>query len=183
MFDIHELTTAQISAFTGKAALKALQNEHTFNLDLLVRESIQNSSDAAIDGVQVVKVYYNTGSFQNDDLSGYFDTITSKLDEKYGGKTCSYLEIRDLNTVGLTGETVKSKCTNDTKSNFMRLIFDMGKGQDQLNAGGNWGYGKTVYYRVGNGLVIYYSRIKKMRDMSRDSCLLLLKTRRKLMRF
>ena len=161
MFDIHELTTAQISAFTGKAALKALQNEHTFNLDLLVRESIQNSSDAAIDGAQVVKVYYNTGSFQNDALSVYFDTITSKLDEKYGGKTCSYLEIRDLNTVGLTGETVKSKCTNDTKSNFMRLIFDMGKGQDQLNAGGNWGYGKTVYYRVGNGLVIYYSRIKK----------------------
>ena len=82
MFDIHELTTAQISAFTGKAALKALQNEHTFNLDLLVRESIQNSSDAAIDGVQVVKVYYNTGSFQNDDLSAYFDTITSKLNEK-----------------------------------------------------------------------------------------------------
>ena len=161
MFDIHELTTAQISAFTGKAALKALQNEHTFNLDLLVRESIQNSSDAATDSAQVVKVYYNTGSFQNDDLSGYFDTITSKLDEKYGGKTCSYLEIRDLNTVGLTGETVKSKCTNDTKSNFMRLIFDMGKGQDQLNAGGNWGYGKTVYYRVGNGLVIYYSRIEK----------------------
>ena len=161
MFDIHELTTAQISAFTGKAALKALQNEHTFNLDLLVRESIQNSSDAAIDGAQVVKVYYNIGSFQNDALSVYFDTITSKLDEKYGGKTCSYLEIRDLNTVGLTGETVKSRCTNDTKSNFMRLIFDMGKGQDQLNAGGNWGYGKTVYYRVGNGLVIYYSRIKK----------------------
>ena len=59
MFDIHELTTAQISAFTGKAALKALQNEHTFNLDLLVRESIQNSSDAATDSAQVVKVYYN----------------------------------------------------------------------------------------------------------------------------
>ena len=42
----------------------------------------------------------------------------------------------------------------------MRLIYDMGKGQDQLNAGGNWGYGKTVYYRLGNGIVIYYSRIK-----------------------
>lgn len=160
MFDILKLTTEQISNFTGKAALKAIQNEHTFLLDLLVRESIQNSSDAAIPGEKVFKVFYNVGEFRNDNVSSCFKEITDKLNERYAGKTCKYLEVRDLNTVGLTGETLKSNCTNDTISNYMRLIYDMGKGQDQLNAGGNWGYGKTVYYRLGNGIVIYYSRIK-----------------------
>ena len=148
------------SAFRGSAALQALQNAHTFILDLLVRESIQNSSDAAINNTPVFQVFYKSGEFINKKLADYFDDeMESRLVDRYPS-TCSYLEIRDRNTVGLTGETVLSKRDNTTKSNFIRLIFDMGKGQDQINAGGNWGYGKTVYYRLGNGIVIYYSRIK-----------------------
>lgn len=160
MFDIKELTTAEISVFTGKAALKSMQNEHTFLLDLLVRESIQNSSDAAIKGDPVFFVFYNIGKYKNKDLSGYFTNIEEKLNDRFADEECSFIEIRDAKTIGLDGKTLKSECTNDTKSNYLRLIFDMGKGQDQLNAGGNWGYGKTVFYRVGNGIVIYYSRIK-----------------------
>ena len=75
MFDILKLTTEQISNFTGKAALKAIQNEHTFLLDLFVRESIQNSSDATILGEKVFKVFYNAGEFKNDDISSCFDEI------------------------------------------------------------------------------------------------------------
>ena len=160
MFDIKELTTAEISVFTGKAALKSMQNDHTFLLDLLVRESIQNSSDAALKDDPVFFVCYNFGKFNNKDLSGYFTSIEEKLNERFADKECSFIEIRDSKTAGLNGKTLKSECTNDTKSNYLRLIFDMGKGQDQMNAGGNWGYGKTVFYRVGNGIVIYYSRIK-----------------------
>lgn len=160
MFDIKELTTAEISVFTGKAALKAMQNEHTFLLDLLVRESIQNSSDAAIKDTQVFFVFYNIGKYKNNDLSPYFDVIGDKLNREFSGQELTYLEIRDSKTSGLDGETLKSKCTNNTQSNYMRLIFDMGKGQHQINAGGNWGYGKTVFYRLGNGIVIYYSRTK-----------------------
>lgn len=161
MFDIKELKINEgASVFSGSAALKVLQNEHTFILDLLVRESIQNSSDAAVKDAPVFFVFYKNGTFVNENLSRYFDEKTERrLNERYPSQ-CSYLEIRDANTVGLTGETVVSKRDNETKSNFIRLVFDMGKGQDQINAGGNWGYGKTVYYRLGNGIVIYYSRIK-----------------------
>lgn len=161
MFDIKELKINEgASVFSGSSALQVLQNEHTFILDLLVRESIQNSSDAAIKGTPVFQVFYNKGEFVNENLAPYFDINTeTRLKERYSAN-CSFLEIRDRNTVGLTGETILSKRDNTTKSNFIRLIFDMGKGQDQVNAGGNWGYGKTVYYRLGNGIVIYYSRIK-----------------------
>ena len=41
------------------------------------------------------------------------------------------------------------------------MIYDTGKRQTQTGAGGNWGFGKSVYYRVGIGIVIFYSRIKK----------------------
>lgn len=42
----------------------------------------------------------------------------------------------------------------------MQHIYDTGKRQTQAGAGGNWGFGKSVYYRVGIGIVIFYSRIK-----------------------
>lgn len=32
--------------------------------------------------------------------------------------------------------------------------------QTQEGAGGNWGFGKSVYYRVGIGIVVFYSRVK-----------------------
>ena len=60
MFDIKELKINEgASVFSGSSALQVLQNEHTFILDLLVRESIQNSSDAAIKGNPVFQVFYN----------------------------------------------------------------------------------------------------------------------------
>lgn len=160
MFEIDELKVNKPSVYRGSSALQALQNDHTFILDLLVRESIQNSSDAALEGAPVFRVLYKTGVFENQRLTVYFDKQTEqRLNARYS-PTCSYLEIRDNNTEGLTGETRQSLRNNSTKSNFIRLIFDMGDGQDRVNAGGNWGYGKTVYYRLGNGIVIYYSRIK-----------------------
>ena len=160
MFDIKELSINEPSVFTGSYALEGLQNNHTFLLDLLVRETIQNSSDAAIIEKPFYRVDYNQGSFRNDDLSWYFTRIEDKINERYRGQTCSFLEIRDTNTVGLTGSTEIYQRSNATKSNYLRLIFDMGKGQDQTGAGGRWGLGKTVCYRLGVGFVVYYSRIK-----------------------
>lgn len=49
---------------------------------------------------------------------------------------------------------------SDDHGNFFKLIFDTGKKQTQVGAGGNWGFGKSVYYRVGMGIVVFYSRIK-----------------------
>lgn len=179
MFDIKELTTAETGGFSGEAALNSMQNAHTFSLDLLVRESIQNSSDATIDNSLVFNVFYSVGKFRNDDLTPYLGAennqlVEQRLNERFSGKELSFLEVRDSKTNGLNGEVLKSKCTNDTKSNFLRLIFEMGKGQDKANAGGKWGYGKTVYYRLGLGIVIYYSRTKNDNGMYESRLILTL---------
>lgn len=179
MFDIKELTTAETGGFSGEAALNSMQNAHTFSLDLLVRESIQNSSDATIDNSLVFNVFYSVGKFRNDDLTPYLGAennqlVEQRLNERFSGKELSFLEVRDSKTNGLNGEVLKSKCTNDTKSNFLRLIFEMGKGQEEATAGGKWGYGKTVYYRLGLGIVIYYSRTKNDNGMYESRLILTL---------
>ena len=43
--------------------------------------------------------------------------------------------------------------------NLLKLVYDICKPQEGAGAGGSWGIGKTIYFRVGIGLVVYYSRI------------------------
>lgn len=145
----------------GSVTLKSLQNDNIPEVDLLVREAIQNSSDAALkEPGDSFTVNFNTGQFVpakfNINLSG----IESVLDQKFPEDTAEFLEIRDTKTAGLTGCIRKSEIDPDDHGNFFKLIYDTGKKQTQRNAGGNWGFGKSVYYRVGKGIVVFYSRIK-----------------------
>lgn len=145
----------------GSVTLKSLQNDNIPELDLLVREAIQNSSDAALQEAEdSFTVKFNTGTFVparfNTNLSG----IESILDEMFPGETADFLEIRDTKTQGLTGPLRIDDMLSDDHGNFFKLIFDTGKKQTQVGAGGNWGFGKSVYYRVGMGIVVFYSRIK-----------------------
>ena len=145
----------------GSVTLKSLQNDNIPELDLLVREAIQNSSDAALqEADDSFTVKFNTGTFVparfNTNLSG----IESILDEMFTGETADFLEFRDTKTQGLTGPLRIDDMLSDDHGNFFKLIFDTGKKQTQVGAGGNWGFGKSVYYRVGMGIVVFYSRIK-----------------------
>lgn len=145
----------------GSAFLKSLQTEKLPELDLLVRESVQNSSDAAI-GIDH-KNFWIDYTFSEFDPSGLYEAMSGigqPLRKKYGeGKQC-FLEIRDSKTSGLTGPYDKEDLADADHGNYFKLIFDSGINQTQQGAGGNWGFGKSVYYRVSDaGLVIFYTRI------------------------
>ncbi len=144
----------------GSVTLKSLQNDNIPELDLLVRESIQNSSDASlnVEG-QSYNVNFTTGSFLPSDFNNLLTGIEDYLNSRFPEQTAEFLEIRDTGTCGLTGCVRKGEIKADDHGNFFKLIFDTGKRQTQANAGGNWGFGKSVYYRVGIGIVIFYSRI------------------------
>ncbi len=160
MLDRHILTTDYGVSY-GSVTLKSLQNDNIPELDLLVRESIQNSSDAALSmSGQSYCVNFSTGKFVPRDLNGFLTGIDAELDRRYSAPSADFLEIRDTGTSGLTGCVKKSQLKSEDHGNFFKLIFDTGKQQTQANAGGNWGFGKSVYYRVGIGIVIFYSRIK-----------------------
>ena len=146
---------------SGKALLRAIQNNNMPLLDLLVRESVQNSLDAAIEGTEVVRVDFGIGKFSSMKLASELEGITDSINKMFGNSICDYIFIRDRNTEGLTGPMHFSDKTKTDSRNLLKLVYEIAKPQENKGAGGSWGYGKTIYFRVGVGLVLYYSRIKE----------------------
>ena len=146
----------------GSVTLKSLQNDNVPELDLLVREAIQNSSDASLnEKSKSYAVNFTTGVFNPKVFNQYLSGLEKTLNSRYPDPTASFLEIRDTKTCGLTGSLRKNEIKKDDHGNFFKLIYDTGKRQTITTAGGNWGFGKSVYYRVGIGIVVFYSRIKE----------------------
>lgn len=144
----------------GDAILRSLQNKSLPMIDLLVRESLQNSLDASLPNEKITEVEFQTGVFQSDRLATNFEKIDNILTDRYPGEQ-KYLSISDKNTYGLTGDYTNKDIRVLEKSNFHKLVFGIGKNQDKEGAGGSWGLGKTSFFRIGIGLVIYYTRIAK----------------------
>lgn len=149
---------------SGAFLLRALQNEETPLLDLLVRESVQNALDAGRNGNQALPVSVDF-HIREHSLDSIASTFREGLDLQILGKryprTPKLLEIRDSGTEGLTGPmTFDSVEANGQHGNFLKLVFEIGRTRADDSAGGSWGLGKTCYFRMGAGLVIYYSRIK-----------------------
>lgn len=145
---------------SGSSLLRLIQNNNMPVLDLLVRESIQNSLDAKKQGARFVDVQFLTGKFDRDTLNHEFEVMEDSLNKRFTDLQYEYLAIRDSNTVGLTGETNFREVKNNEFGNLLKLVYEICKPQQDEGAGGSWGIGKTVYFRIGIGLVIYYSRIK-----------------------
>ena len=147
----------------GSGALKALQNDSLPEIDLLVREAIQNSSDASLKvDADRFDVNFTIGTFNPLKFNAELGSLKAILDKHYPEESADYLEIRDMRTTGLTGPVRLSELDREDHGNYFKLVFDTGKEQTASSsgeAGGSWGYGKSVYYRVGIGLVIFYSQI------------------------
>ena len=145
---------------TGSSLFNLIQNNNMPVLDLLVREFIQNSLDARKPDSKYVEVDFLTGSFDSVGLSKELDGISDSLKKRFPCSRYNYIAARDSSTVGLTGELDYKKVKNNDYGNLLKLIYEICKPQEAEGAGGSWGLGKTVYFRIGIGLVIYYSRIK-----------------------
>lgn len=148
---------------SGDAILRSLQNADFSIMDIIVRESLQNALDASKAGVDHTFVDYRTGKFDTSRLNPEFERISDNLNRAYTDEA-EFLSISDRNTVGLNGQYDLNRPDELTKSNFFKLVFGLGKNQEANGAGGSWGLGKTSYFRIGCGIVIYYTRIKAEQD-------------------
>ena len=127
-------------------------------LDLFVRESIQNSFDALLPDSNTLREEFDCGSFDSNKLAELFDGITQNLKSKYGNLN-NYIAVRDYNTTGLTGVITKKEMKNNDWGKFLNLVRNFGKSQKTTGSGGSYGFGKATFYKIGIGIVIYYSRI------------------------
>lgn len=144
----------------GSSLLRLIQNSHTPVIDLLIRESIQNSLDASMDSKTPVNFDISVKSFEKEMGIRHFEGIKNGLNERFGESTQESIVIRDSNTTGLTGPLHQEFIKDNHFGNLLKLIYEISMPQEKKEAGGSWGLGKTVYFRVGIGLVIYYSRVK-----------------------
>ena len=81
----------------GKTAVKKLMmDKETAQIDLLVRESIQNSSDAIKKESRFCIIKYNLKDFNNFKLSNCFENYKDSFVEKYGEGNYKALIITDL---------------------------------------------------------------------------------------
>ena len=145
---------------TGHSLLKLIQNSSLSTVDLLVRESLQNSLDAAIHGGKKVTANFITGQCERVKVDAIFTGITKALGECIEGEKTDFIAISDKGTTGLTGPLLEADYEEDAdKGNLRKLIYEICQAQSVADKGGSWGLGKTVYFRVGVGIVIYYTRI------------------------
>ncbi len=155
----------------GSYALKALNDNKDPGIDLLVREAVQNSADAALKNSGTVSIDFDYREFDTLKLRGILDD--EALDRlkylNHGGSKGISLEIRDTGTRGLGGYSSLSKVPTDEDGNpyeenfgnFIKLTQCIGQAQNQVGAGGSFGVGKTVFYRVSMAPVMFYSRFKE----------------------
>lgn len=146
---------------SGSSLLRSLQNNTLPDLDLFVRESIQNSLDAGlkVEEYDSVVIDMATTAIDVEKLAPHFEGISPILLQRYVNEETYALHISDSQTSGLTGNLDYRKGLSEA-GNIYKLIYGISHPQTEEGAGGSWGLGKTVYFRLGIGLVIYYSRIK-----------------------
>ncbi len=159
-FDFDDLKDGAMT-YLGSSILKGMSSEIP-TLDMFVREAIQNSIDARLEGFNSVREEINCGDFDYNKLIECYPQIGTKLMfTKHDNR--KYISIRDYNTTGLEGHVsyIEYKNSHDHDiGKFLSLVRNVGKSNKIDDAGGSWGYGKTTYFRLGVGLVIYYTRIK-----------------------
>ena len=149
------------SIFHGSTILKSMQNDSVSPIDLLVREAIQNSNDAAIDiGEKYYSVSFHTGNLDAYAFNSLFpENIRNELNSRKLHN--DFIEIRDTKTCGLSGGTTAKIKSKEKHGHFAKLVYDCGIEQEEETSGGSWGFGKSVYYRTSAvGIVIFYSRTK-----------------------
>lgn len=148
---------------SGSSLLRLIQNQDMPLLDLFVRESVQNSLDAACEGKSFVNVDIAIKNFVPKELNKHLEGIADKLNARYPASKgqCKSIVVRDFNTVGLTGPVRYEDVKGQDFGNCLKLIYEICKPQTTEGAGGSWGLGKTIYFRIGIGLVLYYSRINE----------------------
>ncbi|MDC0312281.1 hypothetical protein OAM04_03575, partial [bacterium] len=151
----------------GSNVLRSLLANDMPGVDLLVREAIQNSLDANSSVSDSVKVEFTFEDFNLNRLEGLLDNATVKrISTLFGSASNRSLCYRDSGTVGLSGAGRFDELPEDAQElgNFLKLVSSIGLPQEQEGAGGSWGYGKTVFFRVSRVPVMYYSRFRDGAD-------------------
>lgn len=125
------------------------------NCVALVRESLQNSLDAAQDGIDSVTVRFALAGPKSavpaDVAADYFQLLpdhvrASGFDGVSPDEDCQYLVVEDFGTTGLLGDPLSAQEPTDGETNHFYYFFrHEGKSGKQQGQRGRWGIGRFVF--------------------------------------
>lgn len=132
-------------------------------LEILIRETAQNSWDARIDrqrpayGVNLRRADWKL----RDDLQRLLPDQTRRTPGTHLPDAPFVLEIYDRGTTGLDGPVTLRPVLGDAPRNFQDLILKLGVPRDDGKGGGTYGFGKTASYAFSRrGTVLYWTRCR-----------------------
>lgn len=133
-------------------------------LEVLLRETAQNSWDARLDNLTPqFGVHLRTADFR---LRGNLGQLLPVRDRSSPLSATTFessfvLEIFDRGTSGLDGPVTLRPVHGDKPRNFQDLILKVGVPRDDGKGGGTYGFGKTASYAFSEvGTVLYWTRCR-----------------------
>ncbi|MCT2140166.1 hypothetical protein [Dietzia cinnamea] len=149
----------------GQGAEKLLGRPDLQQLEVLVRETAQNSWDAR-GTADHIDFCINLRRLSNNNLTALRRDVFGEaggpegLQEILTRDEVWAIEISDRGTIGLGGPTRNDlEPASGVPTNFIDFVFDLGAPKSQGMSGGTYGYGKTVSYSSSSvGTVLIWSR-------------------------
>lgn len=152
----------------GSGALKLLGNPRVSLVDLLVRETAQNSWDARSDDDLVLQYRLHLRTLSPTQRTILSEQVFTEgiehvgLGDSLAKPALRVLEVHDRGTSGLDGP-----CRNDrpiaegVPTNFIDLVLNVGSPPDKPVGGGTYGFGKTVsYLATHSGVVLFWTHVR-----------------------
>ncbi|MCG7428028.1 hypothetical protein MHY20_10515 [Helcobacillus sp. ACRRO] len=148
----------------GSSSDRMLGKSNLSSLELLIRETAQNSWDARrrnsrpLYGVRARFLGFNLRRKLGVLFRDYPDQELSRLLNRGDFEA---LEIYDRGTTGLDGPTDLRPVRKGESANYQNMISKLGVARDNTSTGGTYGFGKTAAFRYSRvGTVIFWTRIR-----------------------
>jgi len=160
MINLHSEPFSRDGNLAADGAQRLLGQPALSTLDLVIRETIQNSWDASLEteGTPVYSIRIRRlDPLQMEAMRSFFDQLPPlEAAEPIAASISRFLssdgvvmEICDQRTQGLDGPTSASKSLLEGESaNFVNFVRNIGSARDVALGGGTYGFGKSSLFRL-----------------------------------
>ena len=136
-------------------------SEALTEISSLVRESIQNSLDAADENLDLpVLLKFSIAEISKSTFGKYFRGLEEHVSSAIPGaasslqdENCRYLVVEDFNTSGLLGDSNKDQLSDNdepSRNSYHYFVWAEGSSAKVEGSRGRWGIGKIVFPRLSN---------------------------------
>lgn len=155
---------------TGTQRMSSTNNSNKgslVDLEFLVRETIQNATDASLNNSETVRIKFSFKEIRKNILKNYIKDIPKRIiaakdqgertlkginNELFDEEIVQCIYIEDFNTTGLTGDFrwyVNDNMKNDENSNYHKFHSDgYSIKTDDSSKQGSWGMGKQALSEI-----------------------------------